>query len=197
MLLYSHPLSANAHKVLLLAGFANIPVEEAMIDVPGGEQRRPPFLAVSALGQIPVLIDGDLTLRDSQAILIYLATKHAPAWFPADAAAQGRIAQWLIFAALEQQNGINLARLSNRLGLPCDLPAARAQGAKSMAFLDARLAARDWLELDRPTIADCACAPFAGRSGEGDVPLADYPAVARWLDRLRALPGFHPMEGLA
>lgn len=197
MLLYTHPLSANAHKVKLLLGFLDLPYEEQNIDVPGGEQREPAFLSVSALGQIPVLEDGPVRLRDAQAILIYVAGRYGKNWWPSEPESQGRVAQWLAFAALELQNGINLSRLHFMLGLPCDLSAAQAQGEKTLMLLDEQLRARDWLELDRPTIADCACAPFAARAGEGGHDLSRYPAVVRWLDRLRELPGFTGMEGWA
>lgn len=196
MLLCTHPLSANAHKVKLLLGFLGLEYEERDIDIPAGQQRSPEYLAVSPLGQIPVLDDGDVRLRDAQAILIYLARRHAPdSWWSDDALGQGQIAQWLIFAALEQQTGINLARLHFRLGAPCDLGAAQTQAATTMRLLDAHLADRDWLELGRPTIGDCACAPFAARAGEAGLEPSDYPRVTEWLDRLRALPGFTAMEG--
>ena len=199
MRLYTHPLSANAHKVKLLLGFLRQPHDEVMVDIPGGEQRGPAFLAISALGQIPVLDDGPVRLRDAQAILVYLAGRYDPErmWWPDNALSQGLIAQWLAFAALELQTGVNLARLYFRLGAPCDLPAAQAQGERTLALLDARLSAREWLELDRPTIADLACAPFPARAGEAGLDLARFPAVVAWLDRIRARPGFLGMEGFA
>jgi glutathione S-transferase len=197
MRLYTHPLSANAHKVKLLLGYLGLSYEETNVDIPGGEQRRPEFLAISALGQIPVLDDGALRLRDAQAILVYAAGAFdsARTWWPEDAAGQGAISQWLAFAALELQNGINLSRLHFRLGAPCDLTAAQLQGEKTLAFVEQHLETRRWLELDRPTIADCACAPFLGRASEGGHDLAAYPRVVGWLQRMKALPGFCGMEG--
>ena len=199
MLLYTHPLSANAHKVKLLLGYLGLSYAERDVDIPGGEQRGPAFRAISSLGQIPVLDDDEIRLRDAQAILIYVAGRYdaTRTWWPEAALEQGRIGQWLAFAALELQNGINLARLFNLLGAPCDLPAAQAQGRKTLELLDERLTGRAWLETDRPTIADCACAPFAARAGEAGHDLAEYPAVGAWLDRLRALPGFTGMQGFA
>lgn len=199
MLLYTHQLSANAHKVKLLLGFLGLEHEEALIDVPGGQQREPAFLAVSAMGQIPVLDDGPVRIRDAQAILIYLAGRYDAQrrWWPDDSVEQGLVAQWLAFAALELQNGINLARLHFRLGAPCDLAAAQAKGEATLALLDAQLRDRDWLELDRPTIADLACVTFPARAGEAGHDLDRYPAVAAWIDRIRLRPGFLGMEGFA
>jgi glutathione S-transferase len=199
MRLYTHPSSANAHKAKLLLGFLGLPHDELVIDIPGGEQREPAFLAVSALGQIPVLEDGAARIRDAQAILVYLAGRYDPErlWWPQDPVGQGLIAQWLAFAAVELQNGVNLARLHFRLGAPCDLAAAQAQGEKTLRLLDARLSGRDWLELDRPTIADLACVTFPARAGEAGHDLARCPAVSAWVERVRARPGFLGMEGYA
>lgn len=196
MLLYTHPLSANAHKVKILLGFLGLDHDERSIDIPAGEQRGAAFRAISALGQVPVLEDGAVRIRDSQAILIYLARREGRAdWWPDDALGQGLVAQWLSFAALEQQTGINRARLHFRLGVPCDLAAAQAQGEMTLRLLDEHLTERDWLELGRPTIADCACAPFAARAAEAGHDLALFPNVTAWIARIRALPGFAPMEG--
>lgn len=196
MRLYTYPLSANAHKVKLLLGFLNLPHEEVMIDITADEHRGPAYLAINPLGQIPVFEDDALRLRDSQAILVYLAAKHgAGDWWPADAAGQGRIVQWLAFAALELQNGINRARLHFRLGAAVDLPAVQAKGARTLEILDAHLGDRDWLELGRPTIADLACVTFPARAGEAGHDLAAYPRVAAWVERIRAKPGFLGMEG--
>lgn len=197
MLLYTHPLSANAHKVKLLMGFLGLEHEERNIDIAAGEQRGSEFLALTFLGQVPVLDDGTVRIRDSQAILIYLGGRYGGAdWWPKEPEQQGLVAQWLAFAALEIQNGINRSRLHFRLGAPCDLPQAQVQGERTLAWLEAQLGdGRDWLELGRPTVADCACAPFTARAGEAGHDLARFPATAAWLDRVRALPGFAGMEG--
>jgi glutathione S-transferase len=199
MHLYTHLLSANAHKVKLLLGFLDLPHEETMIDIPNGEQRGEAFLAVTPLGQIPVLEDGPVRIRDAQAILIYLAGRYDPKrrWWPEDAADQGLVAQWLAFAALELQIGINVARLHFRLGVPCDLDAAQRQGEQTLALLEDRLSGREWLELDRPTIADLACVTFPARAGEAGHDLDRFPTVSAWIDRIRSRPGFLGMEGFA
>jgi glutathione S-transferase len=199
MILYTHPLSANAHKVKMLLGFLGLKHDEIVVDIPGGEQHDEAFGAVSALRQIPVLDDGALRLRDAQAILVYIAGRYddSRSWWPVDPAGQGLVTQWLAFAALELQNGINIARLHFRLGLVCDLDAAQKQGEKTLALLDAHLSERTWLELGQPTIADLACAAFPARAGEAGHDIDAYPHVARWIARIRDRPGFAPMEGFA
>ena len=53
---------------------------------------------------------------------------------------------------------------------------------------------RDWLALDRPTIADIACYPYVKRAPEGGLSLAEYPAVKAWLKRCEALPGWLKLD---
>lgn len=196
-LLYGHALSGNVHKVRLLLGWLGLSYQERSVDIPAGEQRGADFLRLNPLGQVPVLVDEDgTTIRDSHAILIYLAGRYGGGWWPPEPAEQALIAQWLSFAANEIHNGLALARLHLLLGVPADLAAAQQRGEASLTFLDRHLADREWLELGRPTIADCALLPYVALAGEAGVDLADYGPVRAWIDRSRALPGFSTMPGL-
>ena len=198
MRLHAHALSGNSHKVRLLLGALGLPYEEVAVDIPAGAHRAEAFLRLNPLGQVPVLEDGAVTLRDSQAILAYLARRHDPtgAWLPEDAEDLGRVQQWLSFAANEIHHGANLARLHFLLGVPVELAEVQQKARDALAQLDARLDGRDWLELDRPTVADLACFPYAALAPEGRVPLAPYPHVQAWIERVKALPGHVSMPGL-
>jgi glutathione S-transferase len=109
---------------------------------------------------------------------------------------QGQIAQWLSYAANEVQNGVALARLHFLLGVPCDLPQAQEAGTRSLEFLEEHLTHREWLELDRPTIADCAIFPYIKLAPEGGAALDSYPNVNSWIGRMQGLPGFTAMQGM-
>lgn len=196
--LHGHPLSGNTHKVRLLLGFLGLAYDEIVVDIPGGEHRRPDFLAVNALGLVPVLTDEDGTrIHDSQAILIYLGARYGSgAWWPQSAVGQGTVAQWLSFCANEIHNGLNLARLHFLLNASIDLAAAQALGRKSLDVLEQHLSERDWLETGQPTVADCAIFPYVALAPEGKVTLDNHPAVERWLQRVRALPRFTTMQGI-
>lgn len=195
--LYGHPLSGNAHKVRLLLAFAKLEYEEVFVDVVAGEHKSAAYLAVNPLGQVPTLVDGDVTMRDSQAILVYLARKYAgESWLPSDPAEMGAIVQWLSFAANEVHNGPHLARLHFLLNVPLDLANAQAGAHAALKVLNDRLSTRQWLELGRPTIADLACYPYIGLVEQGKVSLADYPHVRAWIARIEAIPGCPFMAGL-
>jgi glutathione S-transferase len=65
---------------------------------------------------------------------------------------------------------------------------ARAEGA--LKIVDKHLAAREWITLGRPTIADLSMAGYMYYDGELGFDFASYPALAAWRERIRALPGW-------
>ena len=73
MKLYTFPITTNALKVELVINAAQLDVERALVYLFRGEQKRPAFLAINPMGQIPVLEDNSLILSESNAILIHLA----------------------------------------------------------------------------------------------------------------------------
>jgi len=96
--LYYHP-SPNPAKVALFLEEAGVPYEVVTVDTRKGEQHSPQFLAINPNGKTPALTDGDATIFDSNAILLYLAEKTGK-FLPADTpAARGQMLSWLMFVA--------------------------------------------------------------------------------------------------
>ncbi|WP_153161152.1 glutathione S-transferase family protein [Zoogloea sp. 1C4] len=197
MKLYDLTLSGNCYKVRLFAGLAGIPVDIVPVDFLAGEHKRPPLIELNPWGELPVLVDGEVVLRDSQAILVYLARRYAgEAWLPSDPAAMAEVVQWLSTAANEVQNGPGAARLVDKFGYALDKADTLRRAARILPLINARLADHDWLALDRPTIADCAVLPYVALAPEGGVSLSDFPHIRAWIARVKALPGFAPMPGV-
>ncbi|MGF1639958.1 MAG: glutathione S-transferase family protein [Rhodospirillales bacterium] len=195
--LYDFGQSGNCHKVRLMLSMLRLTFETVTVDMLAAEHRSREYLEINPLGQVPALRDRDLVLRDSQAILIYLARRYGgESWLPDDPKNMARVVQWLFTAANEIQHGPAAARLAVRFGVGIDLTAAQGIARKILAVLDSDLAGHDWLALDRPTIADLACYPYVALAPEGDVPLAPFPAVCAWIRRIEALPGYLGMPGL-
>ena len=88
--LYGGPRSGNAYKVRLLLTLLGLEFEETVIDLQTGDNRTESFLALNPRGQIPTLVDGDVTVWDSQAILVYVARRYGEAWLPVEPAAMTR-----------------------------------------------------------------------------------------------------------
>jgi len=194
--LYDLELSGNCYKVRLLCALLGVAVEIAPVDFMEGEHKRSPIIEKNPFGEIPIFEDGEVTLRDSQAILIYVARKWGDeSWLPIDAASMAKVAEWLFAAENEIARGPNDARLHDKFGYALDLKLAREKAHRILSLMETRLAKSQWLALDRPTIADIACMPYVAISHEGGVPLTPYPAVRAWVERVKALPGFIPMPG--
>jgi len=86
--LYRHPLSGHAHRAELFLSLLGLDVELIEVDLLAGEQKQQPFLQKNIFGQVPVLQDGETTIADSNAILIYLASQYDQEniWLPKEPA---------------------------------------------------------------------------------------------------------------
>ena len=89
----------NPNKVALLLEELELAYEPIPVDTRKGEQHRPEFLAVNPNGKVPVIIDGDTTVFDSNAILLYLAEKTGKFLPPAGQKHRGELLSWLMFIA--------------------------------------------------------------------------------------------------
>ncbi|HEX5393851.1 MAG TPA: glutathione S-transferase [Rhodocyclaceae bacterium] len=197
MKLYNLELSGNCYKVRLFTSLARIPVDIVDVDFLGGEHKRSPLLDLNPWGEIPILVDGEVVLRDSQAILVYLAGKYGgDTWLPKEPAAMATVMQWLSTSANEVQNGPCAARLVDKFGYAIDKADTLKRSASILPLIDAHLARHKWLALERPTIADCAVFPYVALAPEGGVSLAPYPHIRAWIGRVKELPGFAPMPGV-
>lgn len=195
--LYDLELSGNCYKVRLLCALLGVPLEIIPIDYLAGAHKKPPVIDLNPFGELPVLQDGDVVLRDSQAILIYVARKWGgEAWLPGGAADMARVCTWLFVAENEIARGPNDARLHDKFGVDLDVARARANTARIFGLMEQHLSGRAWLELERPTIADVACMPYVALSHEGGVPIAGYPALKAWVARVKQLPGFAGMPAI-
>ena len=196
--LYDTKVSGNCYKVRLFLSVLSLKHELVSIDLKGCEHKSPEFQSLNPLSQVPVLVDGDVTIHDSQAILTYLARRYGgDSWFPNDPQSLARVVQWLSIAANELEHGPYAARLANDLKLPIDLPPAQERAHEILSVMEGHLAERTWLELECPTIADIACYPAIALAPRGDISLDLYPSVKAWLKRVTQLRGYKPMPGIA
>lgn len=165
------------------------------VDLRVRAQKSDAFLALNRFGQVPVLEDEGLVLADSNAILVYLATRYAhDTWLPRDPAGAARVHQWLSIAAGPLASGPATARLATVFGANINATEAIARANALFTVMEGVLAPRPFLVGDRPTLADVALYTYTAHAPEGNVDLAPYPQVRGWLSRIEALPGFVPMQ---
>ena len=192
--LYRLALSGHCHRVELFLSLLRLPYETVDVDLRAGEHKKPAFLARNPFGQVPVIEDGELTLADSNAILVYLEGRYAPGeWLPREPVAAARVQQWLSVAAGPLAYGAAAARVITLFGRPDDPAPAMQRAHQQLQVMEAQLAGRPWLAGERATLADIANYSYIAHAPEGGVSLADYPAVRAWLARVEGLPGFVPM----
>ena len=194
MKLYSLTLSGHAHRARLFLSLIGQPYEAVEVDLAGGQNRAPDFLALNPFGQVPVLDDDGTIVPDSNAILVYLAKKLGRTdWLPEDADGAARVQRWLSVAAGPIAFGPCAARLVTLFGARFDAEEVIARAHRILGLIDAELASRDWIAAERPTIADVALYSYIAAAPEGNVDLAPYRYVRAWLARIEALPGFVPL----
>ncbi|MFG3817158.1 glutathione S-transferase family protein [Limnothrix redekei] len=196
--LYGHELSGNSYKVKLLLSLLGLKFEWIKVDLLQGEHKQPPFLALNPFGQVPTLVDGATVLSDAQAILTYLARQYGgDRWLPLEPVALAQVVRWLSTTAGEVRQGPESARLYHLFNAKTiDLDRANQKAEFILSQLDRHLSDRQWLEFDRPTIADVAVFPYVALAPDGQIDLAPYPHVLAWIDRVKQLPGFVGMRSI-
>ena len=197
MKLYDLELSGNSYRVRLLLSILGLKHELVPVNLMKGEHREPWFLKLNPRGQVPTLDDDGTVVWDSLAILVYLARKYGgEKWLPIDAKEMAEVMQWLAVMENETLYGLGKARLICKFKFPGNLEDAQLLGRKGLDVLEQRLAAHQWLALDRLTIADIGCFPYVALASEGEIPLDAYPGVRSWIGRIRSSPGFVGMPGI-
>jgi len=197
MKLYDFELSGNAYRARLMLSLLGLKYDRVPVDLAQGEQRQPRFLALNPRGQVPTLDDGGVVVWDSLAVLVYLARKYGgEQWLPVDAEGMAEVMQWLAVMENECLYGLAKARVICKFKRPGNLEEAQLLGRKALDVFEQRLSTHAWLALDRATLADVGCFPYVALAREGEIPLDGYPNVRKWIDRVKALPGFVGMPGI-
>lgn len=194
--LHRMPLSGHCHRVELFLSLLGLPVELVEVNMAAGAHKAPAFLQLNPFGQVPVIQDGDIALTDSNAILVYLASRYAPdadAWLPRDPLQAAAVQRWLSVAAGPLAFGAAVARAIVVFKRTTQPDEAIQRAHSLLAVMEATLQHSDYLAGNRPTLADVANYSYTAHAPEGRVALDAYPHVRAWLARIEALPGFVPM----
>ncbi|MDN8612863.1 glutathione S-transferase family protein [Variovorax ginsengisoli] len=193
---HSSPISGHSHRVRLFLSLLGLPFETVEVNLGAGEHKRPDFLERNAFGQVPVIEDGEVTVCDSNAIMVYLNERYAddPArWYPRDPLGAALVQRWLSVAAGQLAAGPAVARVIVLFGLARDPAEVIARSHDLLRVMEGELSRRPFLAGESVTLADIANYTYVAHAPEGNVSLEAYPQVRAWLARIEALPGFVPM----
>ena len=195
MKLYYDPITVNCRKVVAGLDLAGAGYDSELLNYFGGDHKKPEFRAVNPNAELPALVDGDLTLWESNAILLYGAEKtgNTDVW-PADPKVRADITRWLLWESSKWFAACYVYLVENVVKpILDDTPDQDVLDAHAPTFhglaamLEARLAGRDWLCADGPTIADIAVAAPMHLHAVQKLPLEDYPALRAWMGRVEGL----------
>lgn len=183
----------NPMKVALFLEEAGLAYEPVPVDTRAGQQHEAAFRAINPNGKVPALVDGDVVVFDSNAILLYLAEKTGQ-FLPADGAVErGALLSWLMFVATGVGPYSGQCVHFHHFA-PEDIPYAkkryRFEARRHWQIVEDRLARRRYLLGERYTIVDMAIWGWADRIpfmlGEGA--LRDFPALGRLIAEIDARP---------
>jgi glutathione S-transferase len=203
--LHEDPRSGNCYKIRLTAALLGLPLARVAYDILKGETRTPDFLArINPNGRIPVLQigDGDAArfLPESNAACWYLA--QGSALIPQDRFGEADMLRWMFFEQYSHEPNVATLRFWLRFVGEARLSeeqrgqmmAKRVAGAAALDLMNRHLGDHDFLCGAGASLADIALFAYTHVADEGGFRLADYPALVAWCERVRALPGFVPMD---
>jgi glutathione S-transferase len=167
--------------------------EYVSVDLTKGEHRQAQFLAVNPAGKVPVLVEGDLVLSESVAIVLYLAEKYrAGGFLPSDQQARAEVNRWLLFTATELEQP--LWRISRHTALyppekrlAAEIPIARQDFVDMAEVMEKHLQGRSVLVGDGVTVADFVAAYTLDWANEVGL-LEGMPNLRGYMQRMYARP---------
>ncbi len=185
--------SPNPTKVALFLEETQIPYHPVPVDTRKGEQFDPKYLAINPNGKVPAIVDGDVTVFDSNAILFYLAEK-TDRFLPATSPAlRGEMLSWLMFAATGLGPYCGQAVHFKHFApekLPYAVNRYLFEAERHFQLLDNRLSGRQYMIGGEYSIVDmdvwgwARMVPFI----LGDDAWAKFPNLKNHVDRITARP---------
>ena len=197
--LYCFGESGNAYKAALPLSLSGLEWEPVKVDFFGGEARSPEYTALNNMAEVPVLVDGEVTISQSGVIQMYISEKTGK--FGGNTKEEAReITRWMFWDNHKMSSQCGTQRfLMNFVPedkRPKEVIAFNA-GRLKAAFktLDAALADRDWLVGDGPSHADFSCCGYLFYPEPFGFDRKDWGNIDRWLSNIEQIDGWkHPYD---
>ena len=196
--LYCFGESGNSYKAALTMTLAGLDWTPRYVDFFNGEARSPEFWRMNVMGEVPFLVEGDLTLTQSGVIQLHVARRTGR--LGGAPGQEDEVLRWLLWDNHKLSSQAGTTRFLMNF-LPEDKRPreviAFQQGRLKAAYsvLDTHLSGRDWIVGDAVTLADTACCGYLYYPEPFGFDRAEWPNIHRWLDNIAALPGWkHPYD---
>jgi glutathione S-transferase len=190
--LYYHPASTFARRVRMQLLEKDLPHELIALDMAAGAHRQPEYRALNPYGRVPTLVDGDLVLYESNAILCYLEAAHPhPPLLPRGLHDRARVDMHMRLCDVQMGRHAGTILFPKRF-LPRErwnleaIAAAKVEVEKHCDILARELSGREYLVAGQFTLAEVAYAPFLQFFALMEI--TPPPAVAQWSERILARP---------
>ncbi|HEX5611644.1 MAG TPA: glutathione S-transferase [Burkholderiales bacterium] len=195
--LYCFAQSGNSYKAALALQLAGADWTPRLVDFFNGETRTPEYRAKNEMGEAPVLEHRGRLLSQSGVILDYLAEQLGR--FGAKNADERReILRWILWDNHKLTSYIATLRFLVNFQQTGETPVTeflRARVKTNLGILEKHLAGQPYAVGGKLTIADLSMCGYLYWPEEFGVDWNDYPAIARWLERIRAEPRWvHPYQ---
>ncbi len=197
--IYGMADSGNCYKPRLLMALLGRPFEHVETSSRDGTTRSPAYLARNANGKVPLLeLEDGRFIAESNAILLYLGD--GTRFVPDEAYDRAIVHQWLFFEQYSHEPSIAVRRSlvlypeRAALATPERMAALLESGNKALGVMETQLAVTRFMAGEAPTVADIALFAYTQDAAVAGYDLSRFPAVARWLGRMRAEPGFVGMD---
>jgi glutathione S-transferase len=193
--LFDSRLSGNAWKVRILLRQLGLPFERVTLDL-AKATADPTFRGKSRFRRVPVLeLEDGRTLVESSAILLYLA--EGSPFLPDDRFLRAEVASWLFFEQADLMRPLALPRFYQLIGKAAEMERRIAEfqevGYPALGKLEQWVSGREWLVGGRYSIADLGVFPYVEMAPQGGYDMERFPAIAAWLARIKAEPGWVPL----
>lgn len=189
--------SGNAYKAALMLNLCGADWEPQFVDFFKGEMRTPEYRAMNEMGEVPVLEHRGRAFSQSGVILDYLAAQLGRFGWKNEEERR-EVLRWILYDNHKVSSYIGILRYLVAFAKTGETPLTeffRGRLANVLKVLNGRFAERPFVIGEEPTIADISLCSYLFWNDEYGVSWDDYPHIAGWLDRIKALPGWvHPYE---
>ena len=190
--LYGFDLSSPYLKVRYLANYLGIDLKLEQVDAINGEHHSDAYLQLNPVGKVPVLVDGDFKLFESNAIMRYLAREQGSDLYPSDIKQLAVVDQWLDFVSIHIGNAMNRV-FGNRVIFPMvgiDVDERSINDGLSflerfLPVINQQLTTHPYLAGSQLTLADFNLVALLDPAAMAGIDLSPYPRLQAHLGHLQ------------
>lgn len=190
---YGHEISTPCNKVRFVANALNLDYEFKPVDLFTGKNKTEEYLKLHPAGKVPVMVDGDFVLFESNAICRYLAEKSGSELYPSELRQRSLVNQWMDFASIHVGPAVSRVFV-NRVGYSVmGLEKDERSLQDGLNFLDRflpvvdrNIAAKGYLAGPQLSLADFSLLAHLEQAEISSISLEAYPHLKKWREKLQS-----------